>query len=93
MRVAVAGKHAYARFVCLTGDAMGMNMVSKGVNKVLEELQVGEFGDMQVLGLSGNMCCDKKAAARGRTHLRGCLCTEYSVPCTLTSTVPYECRV
>ena len=72
MRVAVAGKHAYARFVCLTGDAMGMNMVSKGVNKVLEELQVGEFGDMQVLGLSGNMCCDKKAAAVNWIEGRGC---------------------
>ena len=88
MRVAVAGKHAYARFVCLTGDAMGMNMVSKGVNKVLEELQVGEFGDMQVLGLSGNMCCDKKAAAVNWIEGRGCsVVVEATIPGELVGRV------
>ena len=67
----MAGKHAYARFCCATGDAMGMNMVSKGVNAVLDSLAEGEFADMQVLGLSGNLCCDKKAAAVNWIEGRG----------------------
>lgn len=63
VKVTVAGRFAYARFVCASGDAMGMNMVSKGVNAVLEGLAAGSFPDLEVLGLSGNLCCDKKPAA------------------------------
>ena len=49
---------------------MGMNMVSKGVNAVLEALSAeGLFPDMEVLGLSGNLCCDKKPAAVNWTTL------------------------
>ena len=69
----VAGRYVFARFVCATGDAMGMNMVSKGVNAVLDALGVeGLFPDMDVLGLSGNMCCDKKPAAINWIEGRGC---------------------
>ena len=39
VKVAVAGRHAYLRFSCATGDAMGMNMVGKGVNQVLDAPQ------------------------------------------------------
>ena len=41
------------RFCCSTGDAMGMNMVSKGVQNVLDFLQA-DFPDMDVIGISGN---------------------------------------
>uniref|UniRef100_A0A1D1Y3H1 3-hydroxy-3-methylglutaryl coenzyme A reductase n=1 Tax=Anthurium amnicola TaxID=1678845 RepID=A0A1D1Y3H1_9ARAE len=66
----MAGKNLYARFRCSTGDAMGMNMVSKGVQNVLDFLQ-DEFPDMEVISISGNFCSDKKAAAVNWVEGRG----------------------
>ena len=43
------------RFSCSTGDAMGMNMVSKGVQNVLDYLQA-DFPDMDVINISGSPC-------------------------------------
>ncbi|RAL52992.1 hypothetical protein DM860_016227 [Cuscuta australis] len=70
IQCAIAGKNLYMRFSCSTGDAMGMNMVSKGVQNVLDFLQI-EYPDMDVLGISGNFCSDKKPAAVNWIEGRG----------------------
>ncbi|KAH7574761.1 hypothetical protein ACOSP7_005987 [Xanthoceras sorbifolium] len=70
IKCAIAGKNLYIRFCCSTGDAMGMNMVSKGVQNVMDYLQ-DEFPDMDVVGISGNFCSDKKPAAVNWIEGRG----------------------
>ncbi|TVU05167.1 hypothetical protein EJB05_48320 [Eragrostis curvula] len=70
VQCAMAGRNLYMRFTCSTGDAMGMNMVSKGVQNVLDFLQ-DDFPDMDVISISGNFCSDKKPAAVNWIEGRG----------------------
>ncbi|OMP11701.1 Hydroxymethylglutaryl-CoA reductase, class I/II [Corchorus olitorius] len=70
VKCAIAGKNLYMRFMSTTGDAMGMNMISKGVQNVMDFLQA-DFPDMDVIGISGNFCSDKKPAAVNWIEGRG----------------------
>lgn len=70
LRCALAGRTLFIRFATSTGDAMGMNMISKGVEKALS-IMSEEFPHMSILALSGNYCTDKKPAAINWVEGRG----------------------
>lgn len=79
----VAGRNVYIRLQCFSGDAMGMNMVSKGSLAVIDLLK-SIFSTLKLVALSGNMCTDKKAAATNWIEGRGkSVVVEATIPQTV----------
>ena len=66
----VAGRNVYLRFASHCGDAMGMNMVTKGATAALAIITEA-FPNARVLSLSGNYCSDKKPSAVNWIEGRG----------------------
>ncbi|MBW0553254.1 hypothetical protein O181_092969, partial [Austropuccinia psidii MF-1] len=72
LKTALAGRTLFVRFETQTGDAMGMNMISKGTEAALKLMGSPEhFPEMKVLSLSGNYCTDKKPSAMNWIEGRG----------------------
>ncbi|CAF0783870.1 unnamed protein product [Didymodactylos carnosus] len=67
----LSARYLFIRFVATTGDAMGMNMLSKGVEAVLELLKQSWGSAVDVISISGNYCIDKKPSALNWIDGRG----------------------
>lgn len=98
LKTALAGRTLFVRFATKTGDAMGMNMISKGTEKALEVMQQ-HFPEMVTLALSGNYCTDKKAAAinwiegRGKSVVAEAVIPGKVVKSVLKTTVEALCNL
>lgn len=98
LKATLAGRTLFVRFAIVTGDAMGMNMISKGTEKALEAMQK-HFPGMVTLALSGNYCTDKKPAAinwiegRGKSVVAEAVVPGKVVKSVLKTTVEALCNL
>eukprot|EP01080_Neovahlkampfia_damariscottae_P008927 gene8927-876_t len=92
IKTTVAGRKLFIRFKCFSGDAMGMNMVTKGVTQAMIFIKEN-FPSMEIISISGNFCTDKKPSAvnwiegRGKSVVADCLIPKDVVKSILKTTV------
>lgn len=77
VKTTTAGRLVFIRFEAFTSDAMGMNMIGKGVNKIMMDPECeplftnnGHFTP-KLVSLSSNLCTDKKPSAVNWVSGRG----------------------
>ena len=87
--VRMAGSYLYLRFKASTGEAMGMNLVGKGVQHALTALSHDHgIQNMEIVSLSGNYCTDKKPSAINWIEGRGkSVVAEALIPAEVVQTV------
>ncbi|GAA5849525.1 hypothetical protein JCM9279_007258 [Rhodotorula babjevae] len=99
LKAAMAGRTLFVRFATQTGDAMGMNMISKGCERALDVMMTDHFPDMVIASLSGNYCTDKKPAAinwiegRGKSVVAEGIIPGEAVRSILKTTVDDLCKL
>ncbi|KPV71559.1 uncharacterized protein RHOBADRAFT_40375 [Rhodotorula graminis WP1] len=99
LKAAMAGRTLFVRFATQTGDAMGMNMISKGCERALDVMMTDHFPDMVIASLSGNYCTDKKPAAinwiegRGKSVVAEGIVPGEAVRSILKTTVDDLCKL
>jgi hydroxymethylglutaryl-CoA reductase (NADPH) len=64
------GTKVFLRIICKTGDAMGMNGVTKAAAEICRYI-LAKKPDWKLLTISGNMCTDKKNSHINVLHGRG----------------------
>ncbi|KAJ1922332.1 3-hydroxy-3-methylglutaryl-coenzyme A (HMG-CoA) reductase isozyme [Mycoemilia scoparia] len=98
LKAAVAGRLVFVRFVTFTGDAMGMNMISKGCERALGTI-CDIFPQAKVVSVSANYCTDKKPAAinwiegRGKSVVTEAIIPGHVVKTVLKTTVQALCSL
>jgi hydroxymethylglutaryl-CoA reductase (NADPH) len=72
----VRGRLLFARFVCDSDQAMGMNMITIAIDHLWQQLQqqqqfLQQFADAKMVTISSNVCTDKKDSAINQILGRG----------------------